>query len=133
MSKTIQTAVEAYLAALTAKERAEQACDEAKSVLVEAYAEAGISESECEGLKVSVSHRERRSFSVEKLRKALSPTLFRRVTKPTVDTRAWDSAVDKGEISPKVIKGAVETTSYVAVLVKPVKGSEKPMTLSESA
>jgi hypothetical protein len=77
-------------------------------------------------LTVSVSPSPRRSWSLDKLKEAVSPALFRRVTKPAIDTKAWDSAIAKGEIPAKVIKTVVETTDTVRVLVKPAKGAMKP-------
>jgi hypothetical protein len=129
----IALVTEAYLAALTAKERAEKALEDAKAVLTEAYNEAGITETEIGEVRVAVSPRERRSFSVEKLRKAVSPTLFRKVTKSSVDTRLWDASVEKGEIDRKTIKAVVTTTAFVAVLVTPTKGAEKPVSKSSVA
>lgn len=126
-------ATEAYLAALSAKERAEQAVEEAKSLLLASYAEAGITESECGELRVALSPRERRSFSVEKLRKAITPTLFRKVTKATVDPKMWDAAIADGAIPAKVIKSVVSVTEYVAVLVTPAKGAEKPVSKTSAA
>lgn len=125
-SEEIQQAVEAYLLALTAKEKAEQAHETARELLVGVFATHGIDEFTHEEIKVAVSPSERRSFALDKLRKAVSPALFRKVTKPSVDTKAWDSAVEKGEIPSRVIKSVVEITNYVRVLVKPAKGAVKP-------
>lgn len=131
-AETINQAVEAFLTALTAKEQAEQAHDEARELLIATFASEGVSEAEFAELNVKVSPAERRSFSVEKLREQLSPALFRKVTKPAIDTKAWDSAVDKGEITKKVIKSCVEITNSVRVLVKPAKGSVKPASRAEA-
>lgn len=125
-SKTSERAVKAYLDALTAKERAEQVVTEAKETLIKAFASDGITEFVCDEVTVSASPRERRSWDLAKLRTLISPAQFRKVTKPSVDTGAWDSVVGKGEISAKVIKAVVEVTEYVAVLVKPTKGADKP-------
>jgi len=129
----IHLVTEAYLAALTAKERAEAACEEAKNLLIQAYNEAGITDTECGEVKVAVSPRQRRSFAVDKLRKAVSPALFRKVTKASVDTRTWDAAVEKGELDRKTIKAVVTVTDYIAVLVTPAKGAEKPVSASKTA
>lgn len=127
MAKSEITQVtEAFLLTLTAKERAEQAHEEARQLLLDTYAKHGVSENAHDEVKVVVTPTERRSFSVDKLRKAISPALFRKVTKPSVDTRAWDSAVDKGEIPAKVIRTCVEVTQSVRVTVKPTKGADKP-------
>lgn len=122
----IQQVVEAFLNALTAKEQAEQAHEVARETLVAVFAENGINDFTQDEITLSVTPSERRSFSLDKLRKSVSPALFRKVTKPSVDTKAWDSAVEKGEIPNKVIKSVVEITNYVRVLVKPAKGAVKP-------
>lgn len=122
----ITKAVEAFLHATTAKEQAEQAHELARATLVDLFALNGINEITHEELTVSVTPSERRSWDLTKLRKFVTPALFRKVTKPSVDTKAWDSAVEKGEIPNKVIKVVVETTNYVRVLVKPAKGAQKP-------
>jgi hypothetical protein len=75
---------------------------------------------------VKLSPAERRSWNLEKLREAVSPAVFRKVTKPTVDTKAWDSSVERGEISAKVIRTCVEISHSVRVLVRPTKGADKP-------
>lgn len=126
MEKSVQESVKAYLDALTLKERAEKAHDEAREILIGTLASHGLDEVALEEFTVKVSPAERRSFDLEKLREAVTPALFRRVTKPSVDTRAWDSAVEKGEIPKKVIKAVVDVTSSVRVLVRPTKGAEKP-------
>ena len=133
MATTTNKAMEAYLAALSAKERAEQACEEAKALLIASFSEAGISEGECGELRVALSPRERRPFSVEKLRSLVSPALFRKVTKATVDTKAWDASVENGAIAKTTIKAVVSTTDYIAVLVTPAKGAEKPVSKASVA
>ena len=115
-----------YLKALTLQEQAEQVLAETKETMLAVFQAEGISEAEVNELVVKVSPSSRRTFDVETLREKLTPALFRKVTKPTVDTRAWDSAQDKGEISKKIIATCVEVTNYFRVTVKPVKGSEKP-------
>lgn len=115
-----------YLKALTLQEQAEQVLAETKETMLAVFQAEGISEAEVNELVVKVSPSSRRAFDVETLREKLAPALFRKVTKPTVDTRAWDSAQDKGEISKKIIATCVEVTNYFRVTVKPVKGSEKP-------
>jgi len=132
MATKADKACEAYLAALSAKEKAEQACETARELLISAFADEGINEQECGELRVALSHRSRRSFAVEKLRKVVSPAVFRRLTKSSVDTKAWDSALEKGEIPAKVIKAVVTETEYVAVLVTPAKGAEKPVSKKQS-
>jgi hypothetical protein len=84
-------------------------------------------------LRVALSPRERRSFSVEKLRSLVSPALFRKVTKATVDTKAWDASVENGAIAKTTIKAVVSTTDYIAVLVTPAKGAEKPVSKASVA
>lgn len=133
MASKADQAAEAYLAALSAKEKAEQACEAAREILLSVFAEEGIKEQECGELRIAVSPRARRSFAVEKLRKVVSPALFRRLTKSSVDTKAWDSALEKGEIPAKVIKAVVTETEYVAVLVTPAKGAEKPVSKANIA
>jgi hypothetical protein len=123
-----ERAVKVYLDALTAKERADELVSDAKEALIKAFASDGINEVACDEVTVAVSPRERRSWDLTKLKKLVSPALFRKVTKPTVDTGAWDSATEKGEIPTKTIRSVVEVTEYVAVLVKPTKGAEKPKT-----
>lgn len=122
----VSQATEAFLKAVTAKEQAEIAYDEARELLLDAYAISGIDSHTFAELTVSVSPSPRRSWSLDKLKEAVSPALFRRVTKPAIDTKAWDSAIAKGEIPAKVIKAVVETTDTVRVLVKPAKGAVKP-------
>jgi hypothetical protein len=121
-------ATENYLKALTLQEQAEQMLAEVKETMLAVYQAEGISETEVNDLVVKVSASSRRNFDIEKLREKLTPALFRKVTKPTVDTRAWDSAQDKGEISKKVISTCVEVTSFFRVTVKPAKGAQKPTT-----
>jgi len=123
---TSERAVKTYLDALTAKERAEQLVTDAKEALIKAFASDGITELACDEVTVSASPRERRSWDLAKLRKLVSPALFRKVTKPSVDTGAWDRAFRNGELPAKTVKAVVEATEYVAVLVKPTKGSDKP-------
>ena len=117
-------ATEQYLKALTLQEQAEQMLAEVKETMLAVFQ--GITETEVNELVVKVSPSSRRNFDIEKLREKLTPALFRKVTKPTVDTRAWDSAQDKGEITKKVIATCVEVTSFFRVTVKPAKGAQKP-------
>jgi hypothetical protein len=126
--KEVSLATEAFLKAVTAKEQAEIAYDEARLLLLDSFAMAGVDSHTFAELTVSVSPSPRRSWALDKLKDAVSPALFRRLTKPAIDTKAWDSAVEKGEISPKVIKTVVDTSDTVRVLVKPAKGAEKPAT-----
>lgn len=126
MDKQVSEAVKGYLDALTLKERAEQAHDEARQILLDTLAENGIDEVALDEVTVKVSPAERRSWDLEKLRKHITPALFRKVTKPAIDTKAWDSSVDKGEIPAKVIRACVEITNSVRVLVRPTKGADKP-------
>jgi hypothetical protein len=129
---TVEQATQAFLDALTAKELAEQAYDEAKALVVETYAEAGISESELAELRVLVVPSQTRSWDTDKLKKLVSPAQFRRLTKPKVDTKAWDSADEKGELPKRVIKAVVSFTDSVRVLVRPAKGAEKPVRVSKT-
>lgn len=119
-------ATEQYLKALTLQEQAEQMLAEVKETMLAVFQAEGITETEVNELVVKVSPSSRRNFDIEKLREKLTPALFRKVTKPTVDTRAWDSAQDKGEITKKVISTCVEVTSFFRVTVKPAKGAQKP-------
>jgi len=128
---TVEQATKAFLDALTAKELAEQAYDEAKSLIIETYAEAGINESELAELRVLVVPSQNRSWDTDKLKKLVSPAVFRRLTKPKVDTKAWDSAEAKNEIPKRVIKAVVSFTESVRVLVRPAKGAEKPVKVSK--
>jgi len=125
-SAEVTQATEAFLKAVTAKEQAEIAYEEARQLLLDTYAVEGIDSHTHAELTVSVSPSPRRSWSLDKLKELVSPAVFRRVTKPAIDTKAWDSAVEKGEIPAKVIKAVVDTTDTVRVLVKPAKGAEKP-------
>ena len=127
-SQEVTKITEAFLKAVTAKDQAELAYDEARQALLDTYALEGIDSHTHAELTVTLSPSPRRSWSLDKLKELVSPTLFRRVTKPVIDTKAWDSAVDKGEISAKVIKSVVDTTDTVRVLVKPAKGADKPAT-----
>jgi len=117
---------ENYLKALTLQEQAEQVLAETKETMLAVFQAEGISETEVNDLVVKVSPSSRRTFDIEKLREKLTPALFRKVTKPTVDTRAWDSAQDKGEISKRIISTCVEVNNFFRVTVKPAKGAEKP-------
>jgi len=130
---TVQQATQAFLDALTAKELAEQAYDEAKALVVATYAENNISESELAELRVLVVPSQTRSWDTDKLKKLVTPAMFRRLTKPKVDTKAWDSADEKGEIPNKVIKAVVSFTESVRVLVRPAKGAEKPVRVSKTS
>lgn len=132
MDKQVKQAVKGYLDSLTVKERAEEAHEEAREILIETLAVHGLSEVEMEEFTVKVAPTERRSFDLEKLKSLVSPAMFRRITKPSVDVRAWDSAVDKGEISSKVIRTCVEISESVRVLVRPTKGAEKPKSVKAS-
>ena len=129
----IITAVEAFLTALTAKEQAEKAHEEARQLLIQVFAENGISEIDHAELSVKVSPADRRSFDTDKLRDLVSAPLFRTITKPSVDTSAWDRAVKEGKLSAKVIKACVSVTSSVRVMVKPAKGAIKPASKVEVA
>jgi hypothetical protein len=129
---TVEQATQAFLDALTAKELAEQAYDEAKALVIEKYAEAGISESELAELRVLVVPSQTRSWDTDKLKKLVTPAQFRRLTKAKVDTKAWDSALEKGEIPNRVIKAVVSFTDSVRVLVRPAKGAEKPVRVSKT-
>lgn len=133
MSSKIEKVTEAYLEALSVKEQAEQAHEQARELLIAVYAEHGITDAECGELAVKVSPAERRSFDVDKLRGLISAPLFRAVTKPSVDTGAFDRAVKEGKVTAKVIKSCVSVTSSVRVLVRPAKGAEKPVLKSKSA
>lgn len=126
MEKEVLEATEAYLASLTAKEQAEQAHEEARELLLTAYAKHGVDTVDYAELNIKVSPSERRSFDTDKLRELISPALFRTVTKPTVDTHAWDRAVKEGKVTAKVIKSVVSVTNSVRVLVRPAKGAVKP-------
>ena len=133
MSKEIEQATEAFLEALSLKEQAEQAHEEARELLVAVYAKHGVNESDCGELSVKVSPAERRSFDVDKLRDQVSAPLFRTITKPSVDTSAFDRAVKEGKVPTKVIKACVSVTSSVRVLVRPAKGAEKPALKTKTA
>ena len=128
-----EKAVKNYLDALTAKERADELVSEAKETLVKAFASEGIENLALDEVTVSASPRQRRSWDLAKLRKLVTPAVFRKVTKPAVDTSAWDSAVEKGELQNKTIKQVVEITDYVAILVKPTKGADKPTKVKANA
>ena len=132
MANEITTATEAFLNALTAKEQADKAHEEARELLLSVYAKHGVSESDCGELSVKVSPADRRSFDVDKLRELISAPLFRTVTKPSVDTSAWDRAVKEGKISAKALKACVSVTTSVRVLVRPAKGAVKPTAKSEA-
>ena len=121
-----EKAVKNYLDALTAKERADELVSETKETLIRAFASEGIENLALDEVTVSASPRQRRSWDLTKLRKLVTPAVFRKVTKPAVDTGAWDSAVEKGEVQNKTIKQVVEVTDYIAILVKPTKGADKP-------
>lgn len=129
MATTAQVtqATENYLKALTIQEQAEQALAETKEMLILVFQSAGVNEAQANEIVVKVSASTRRNFDIEKLREKLTPALFRKVTKPTVDTRAFDSAVDKGEIAKKIITTCIEVTNFFRVTVKSAKGSEKPV------
>lgn len=133
MEKQVREAVKGYLDALTIKERAEEAHDEARAILLDTLASHGLDEAVLEEVTVKVVPAERRSFDLEKLREAVTPAVFRKVTKPAMDTKAWDSSVEKGEIPKKVIKAVVSITNSVRVLVQPTKGAEKPKAVKKSA
>ena len=129
---TVQQATQALLDALTAKELAEQAYDEAKALVIKTYADNGISESELAELRVMVVPASTRSWDTDKLKKLVTPAMFRRLTKPKVDTKAWDSVTEKGELTSRVIKAVVSVTESVRVLVRPAKGAEKPVRVSKT-
>ena len=133
MSNEVEQATEAFLQALTLKEQAEQAHEEARELLISVYAQHGVSESECGELAVKISHAERRSFDVDKLRDLISAPLFRAVTKPSVDTSAFDRAVNEGNVSAKVVRACVKVSGSVRVLVRPAKGAEKPISKAKTA
>ena len=126
MNKEINEITEAFLKALTIKEQAEQAHEEARQLLIAIYAKHGISENDHAELNVKVVPAERRSFDADKLRDLISAPLFRAVTKASVDTSAWDKAVKEGKVPNKVIKAVVTISDSIRVLVKPAKGAVKP-------
>lgn len=132
MEKEVLEVTEAFLNALTARERAEQAHDEARELLLAVYAKHGVDTLDYEEVNIKVSPSERRSYDTEKLRGLISAPLFRTVTKPSVDTPAWDRAVREGKVSPKVVKAVVSVTQSIRVLVRPAKGAEKPATKSKA-
>lgn len=132
MEKEVLEASEAFLNALTAKEQAEKAHDEARELLLAVFAKHGVDTLDYAEINIKVSPSERRSYDVEKLRGLISAPLFRTVTKPTVDTPAWDRAVREGKVASKVVKAVVSVTSSVRVLVRPAKGAEKPTAKSEA-
>lgn len=127
MEKEVSTATEAFLNALTAKEQAEQAHDEAKELLLAVYAKHGVDTLDYEEINIKISPSDRRSFDIEKLRDLISAPLFRTVTKPSVDTSAWDRAVKEGKVPAKVVKAITSVTTSVRVLVRPAKGAVKPV------
>jgi hypothetical protein len=133
MSKQVEQATEAYLQALSLKEQAEKAHDEARELLIIVYAEFGVTDAECGELAVKVSPAQRRSFDVEKLREQVSAPLFRAITKPSVDTSAFDRAVSEGKVSAKVVRACTKVTSSVRVLVSSAKGAEKPISKAKTA
>ena len=126
MNKEIDKATEAFLNALTAKEQAEQAHDEARELMLAVYAKHGVETLDYAEINIKLSPSERRSFDIEKLRDLISAPLFRTITKPSVDTPAWDRAVREGKVPTKVVKAVVSVTSSVRVLVRPAKGAVKP-------
>jgi hypothetical protein len=133
MSKQVEQATEAYLQALSLKEQAEKAHDEARELLISVYAEFGVTDAECGELAVKVAPTQRRSFDVEKLREQVSAPLFRAITKPSVDTSAFDRAVSEGKVSAKVVRACTKVTSSVRVLVSSAKGAEKPISKAKTA
>lgn len=130
IKQTSRRAVNNYLDALTAKERADELVSDAKEILIKVFASEGITELALDEVTVSASPRSRRSWDLAKLKTAVTPAIFRKVTKPAIDTGAWDSAIAKGELTNRVINSIVESTEYVAVLVKPTKGADKPVKVS---
>jgi len=131
MDKELELATEAFLKALTAKELAEQAHEEARKVLLDALAVQGLTEVVYADLKITATPADRRSWDLDTLKKHLTPAMFRRVTKPAIDTKAWDSAVDKGEIPAKIVRACVDIATSVRVLVRPAKGADKPATATK--
>lgn len=131
-SAKVHLVTQAFLDALTAKELAETAYNEAKALVVATYAEQGISEAEVAELRVLVVPEQRRAWDTEKLKKLVTPAQFRRLTKPKVDTKAWDSAELKNEIPKRVIKACVSFSDSVRVLVRPAKGAEKPVRVGKA-
>jgi hypothetical protein len=127
MEKEVSKATKAFLNALTAKEQAEQAHDEAKELLLAVYAKHGVDTLDYEEINIKISPSDRRSFDIEKLRDLISAPLFRTVTKPSVDTSAWDRAVKEGKVPAKVVKAITSVTTSVRVLVRPAKGAVKPV------
>ena len=127
MEKEVNKATEAFLNALTAKEQAEQAHDEAKELLLAVYAKHGVDTLDYEEINIKISPSDRRSFDIEKLRDLISAPLFRTVTKPSVDTSACDRAVKEGKVPAKAVKAVVSVTTSVRVLVRPAKGAVKPV------
>lgn len=123
----VTEAVEAYLNALSVKEQAEQAHDEARELMLTVLAENGLNEVAVGEVTVKVSPAERRAWDTDRLRDLVSPALYKTVTKPTVDTHAWDRAVKEGKVTAKVVKAVVTVTQSVRVLVRPTKGAEKPI------
>ena len=130
-SAEVTQVTEAFLKAVTAKELAEIAYEEARQLLLDTYAVEGIDTHTHAELTVSVSPSPRRSWSLDKLKELVSPAVFRRVTKPAIDTKAWDSAVDKGEIPAKIVRACVDIATSVRVLVRPAKGADKPATATK--
>lgn len=129
---TIQEATQAFLDALTAKELAEKAHEEAKALVIKTYAENGITESELAELRVMVVSAQTRSWDLDKLKKLVTPAQFRRLTIPKVDVKAWDSAELKNEIPKRVLKAVVSVSDSLRVLVRPAKGAEKPVRASKT-
>lgn len=129
---TVQEATQALLDALTAKELAEKAYDEAKALVIKTYAKEGITESELAELRVAVVPAQTRSWDLDKLKKLVTPAQFRKLTVPKVDVKAWDSAEGRNEIPKRVIKAVVSFSDSVRVLVRPAKGAEKPVRVSKS-
>lgn len=133
MEKEVKEVTEAFLNALSVKEQADLAHEEARKLLIAVYAKHGVDTLDYAEINIKVSPSERRSWDTDKLRELISTALFSRVTKPTVDTHAWDRAVKEGKVSNKVVKAVVSVTDSVRVLVRPAKGAEKPTATKSEA
>ena len=106
-----------YLRALDMKDTVEKALETAKSLMLEAYASAGIDECVTEGKRVVAVEAVRRNFDAKTLRTLVSEDTFTMVTKTSVESKAFDKAMEKGIIAPEVEQAVVKPTFYTAIRV----------------
>jgi hypothetical protein len=113
-----EQATEQYLRAQEALRLAEEAAEEAKSLLLEAFGAEGITSLTVSGKSVTLIEAARRNFRMDKCLEALPLSTYLEITKSVVDHKEYDKAKEAGKITDEQEAKFVSATPYTRIVVK---------------